>query len=80
KVRPYASFTETCQTYPELAAKAFCGPASWSPDGTRVIAHDIAGGSVVSFLADGTGSPIVIGLATNVTDTGTSAVWQPIRK
>jgi WD40 repeat protein len=80
KVRPYASFTESCQTYPALATKAFCGPASWSPDGTRVIAHDIAGGSVVSFLADGTGSPIVIGLATNVTDSGTAAVWQPIRK
>ena len=62
----------------ELKGKAFCGPASWSPDGTRVIAPDITGTSVVSFLADGTGSPIVIPLETNVKDLGTPMAWQAI--
>ena len=40
---------------------------------------DITGNSVVSFLADGTGSPIVIPLTKNVFEFGMPAVWQPLR-
>ena len=44
-----------------------------------MIAPDITGSSVVSFLADGSGSPIVIPLTENVFETGMPAAWQPLR-
>ena len=60
KVRPYPQFTGNCQDHPDLAGAAYCGPAAWSPDGQRLLAPDIVGGSILSVMADGTGEPIVI--------------------
>ena len=70
---------KSCQEHPELKDKSFCGPATFSPDGTRLIAADITGTSILSVLADGNGDPIVIPLDTNVIDLGNTVVWQPIR-
>ncbi len=77
--RVFAPFQDNCQANPERARTAFCGPATWSPDGTRVLAPDIVGTSVLSLLADGTGAPIVIPISTNVMDKGNPVAWVPVR-
>lgn len=78
-VRPYPAFSGACQDHAELADKAYCGPASWSPDGQRLLARDITGRSIVSFSSDGSGSRIVIPLEFTSSGSG-SAAWQPIRR
>ena len=78
-VRPYPAFSGACQDHADLADKAYCGPASWSPDGQRLLARDITGRSIVSFSPDGSGSRIVIPLESTPSDSG-SAAWQPIRR
>jgi WD40 repeat protein len=78
-VHPYPAFTGNCPDHPELARKVFCGPAAWSPDGTRLLATDISGTVILSLLADGTGSPIVIDLNTAADGPWTNVVWQPVR-
>jgi WD40 repeat protein len=77
--RTYPPFSDGCQANPDRATTAFCGPARWSPDGMRLYAPDIVGTSVVSFVADGTGSQIVIPLGSNVKDLGSPVVWLPVR-
>lgn len=67
-----------CAQHPEFKGRGFCGPLSWSPDGTRVYAPDITGDSILSVRADGKGDPIVIPLTTNVTDTDGAVAWQPL--
>ena len=68
---------KSCEEHSELKDRNFCGPAEFSPDGTRLIAPDITGSSILSVMADGTGQPIVIPLETNVKDLGNPVVWQP---
>ena len=80
KVRPYPQFTGNCQDHPDLAGAAYCGPAAWSPDGQRLLAPDIVGGSILSVMADGSGEPIVIPLESASTDEQAIAAWQPIRR
>jgi hypothetical protein len=75
----FPAFTGSCDQHHELADQAFCGPARWSPDGTRLIARDIAAGSVLSVLADGTGQPIVIPLTSPSHGFEAIAAWQPSR-
>ena len=71
---------KSCQEHPELRDQHWCGPAEFSPDGTRLIAADITGTSILSVMADGTGQPIVIPLQTATGGLPTGAVaWQPIR-
>ena len=70
---------KSCEEHSELKDRNFCGPAEFSPDGTRLIARDITGSSILSVMADGTGQPIVIPLETNVKDLGNPVVWQPAR-
>jgi Tol biopolymer transport system component len=77
KVRPYPAFTGDCEDHPDLAGAAYCGPAAWSPDGQRLLAPDIVGGSILSVMADGTGEPIVIPVDSSPDDEAT-ADWQPI--
>jgi WD40 repeat protein len=70
---------KSCEEHQEFVNRSFCGPAAFSPDGKRLIAPDITGGSILSVMADGSGQPIVIPLATNVKDLGNPVVWQPLR-
>jgi Tol biopolymer transport system component len=79
KVRPYPAFTGNCGDNADLAGAAFCGPVKWSPDGQRLLAPDITGGSILSVEADGSGQPIVIPLHSQGGDEGGAAAWQPIR-
>jgi len=67
----------SCQEHPELKDQSFCGPAGWSPDGSRLIAPDITGTSILSVMADGTGKPIVIPIEAGGSESSVS--WQPIR-
>ena len=78
-VWPFPAFTGNCPDHPELARKVFCGPAAWSPDGTRLLATDISGTVILSLLADGTGSPIVIELNAAADGPWTNVVWQPTK-
>lgn len=75
----HPTFTGNCQSRADLAGQAFCGPVAWSPDGRRLVALDIAGTSVLSVMADGSGQPIVIPLDTASPITESVAAWQPIR-
>jgi Tol biopolymer transport system component len=79
KVRPYPQFTGNCQDHPALANAAYCGPASWSPDGQRLLAPDIVRGSILSVMADGSGEPIVIPVGSASPNEEAAAAWQPIR-
>jgi Tol biopolymer transport system component len=75
----FPSFTGACQDHPELAGKAFCGPVTWSPDGTRVIAVDITGNGLLSLRTDGNGDPRAIDLRTGVgPGEGGFIAWQPV--
>jgi len=76
--RPYPAFTGNCGDHQDLTAAAYCGPASWSPDGQRLLAADIVGGSILSVMADGTGEPIVIPVESASPDEAATADWQPI--
>ncbi len=78
-VRVFPAIAGSCQDHPELAGKAFCGLAFWSPDGMRLIAADITGDSILSLMADGSGSPIRIALSTNVMDSYQPVAWRPIQ-
>jgi hypothetical protein len=73
----FPSFQDYCQDHPELAGKVFCGPVTWSPDGTRLIATELTGNGLLSLRSDGTGDPKLIDLEANV-DPGTGGIvaWQ----
>ena len=77
-VRPYPAFFGACQDHADLADKAYCGPAAWSPDGQRLLAPDIARRSILSVMADGSGEPIVIQVDPASPDEEATAAWQPI--
>ncbi len=76
----FKSFSGPCQEHLDLKDTVFCSAATWSPDGTRLIAPDITMSSVLSLLADGTGSPILIPLdATDTVRPKGAVAWQPVR-
>ena len=52
-VEPFPTFTGSCGDHPELAGKAICAPAYWSPDGEWVYGQDVVGGSIVFAKVDG---------------------------
>jgi len=79
KVEVFPAFTGGCEEHPELARKAFCGPATWSPDGTRLVATDISLTAILSLLADGSGSPIVVELQAAADGPWANVVWQPAK-
>jgi hypothetical protein len=75
----FPSFGDNCQDHPELAGNAFCGPATWSPDGSRLVATEITGNGLLSLRSDGEGDPRFIDLETNVNPgEGSFIAWQPI--
>ena len=53
----------SCQEHPDLAGKAICGPAEWSPDGLWIYGPDVLGKSIVFGRADGSGHVRSIPLA-----------------
>jgi hypothetical protein len=80
KVAVFQPFKENCpDVAAELAGKVFCGPAGWSPDGTRLIATDISATKILSLRADGSGAPIVVELQGAADGPWTNVVWQPAR-
>jgi Tol biopolymer transport system component len=78
-IEVFRSFTDNCQDHPELAGQALCGPVTWSPDGSRLIATEVTGNGLLSLRSDGSGDPRFVDLATNV-DVGAGGVvaWQPV--
>jgi len=76
-IEVFPSFLNSCQEHPELAGQVFCGPVTWSPDGTRLIATELTGNGLLSLRSDGSGEPKLIDLDTNV-DPGAGGIvaWQ----
>lgn len=64
-----------CMEHPELAAKAICGPARWSPDSQWLFGPGIGGTAIVFELAGGTPPSHAITLDHPV-DVGASSGWQ----
>lgn len=55
---PFANVSGiTCVGHPDLAGKAICGPAQWSPDSTTVFGPDITGTSLLFSRLDGSAPP-----------------------
>lgn len=76
-IAAHPPFAGACQDHPELAGRAFCGPAAWSPDGTRLIATEVTGNGLLSLRSDGAGEPVLIDLGANVEPgTGGLVAWQ----
>lgn len=72
--RVFPSFTGSCEDHQRLSGLAVCGQVTWSPDGTRLLGKDIAGGGIVSLPADGKGDAVLL------PGTGAeSGAWQPVR-
>lgn len=72
----------SCGDDPELAGKAICGPALWSPDSAWLYGFDVVGMSIVFGRADGSSSARSIKLdhpvdLSELGDAGLVA-WQPI--
>ena len=51
-----------CQDNPDLAGKAICAPAQWSPDGVWIFGPDVVGQSIVFGRLDGSSPPHSIAL------------------
>jgi hypothetical protein len=80
-IHPFGQWTGYCQEHPELAGKAICSPAQWSPDSVWVYGPDIAGKSIVLATADGSQPARTIALdhPINVADlSGWAVAWQPV--
>ena len=80
-VHPFPMWTGYCQEHPELAGKALCSPAQWSPDGVWVYGPDIAGKSIVLATVDGSQPTRTIALdhPINGADiSGWQVAWQPV--
>ena len=90
-VQPFAMWTSFCSDHPELAGKAICSPAQWSPDSVWLYGPDIAGKSIVLATADGShrtrtiplGHPIDIANDVpyahgQLVGPGLQVAWQPI--
>ena len=82
-VEPFPTFTGSCADHPELAGKAICAPAYWSPDGGWVYGQDVVGGSIVFAKVDGSEPTRMISLDTPLEPVDglhhlPSISWQPI--
>jgi WD40 repeat protein len=80
-VHPFPMWTGYCQEHPELAGKAICSPARWSPDSVWVYGPDIAGKSIVLATVDGSQPTRIIALdhPINVADiSGWQVAWQAV--
>jgi hypothetical protein len=80
EIEVFPSFSRNCQYHPQdpPVRRVFCGPATWSPDGTRLVASDISGTAILSLLADGSGSPIAAALHARGQRCPNCASWEVI--
>lgn len=69
---------DTCQDNPQLAGRAICSTAVWSPDGRLIAGPDMVGAAMVLLPIDGTGQPVVITLDTPTSLPGVLPAWQPV--
>ncbi len=83
-IQVFATGQGYCNENRAMAGRAICSPATWSPDGTKLIATDIVGGGLLVAPADGSGgTPMRIPVPNTdapLTE-GPAAighVWQPI--
>ncbi len=70
-----------CAVHPDMAGKAICGPAQWSPDSTLVYGTAVGGKVILVRQADGTGSVLQIPLDLPVDITNGpngSLAWQAV--
>ena len=71
-----------CGDQPEVAGKAICSPAHWSPDGLWVYGVDVLGASIVIGRADGSGQIRTIPLDHHPVDLGEGSgpqlSWQAV--
>jgi len=70
-----------CAVHPDMAGKAICGPAQWSPDSTLVYGTAVGGKVILVRRADGTGSvqQIPLDLPVDITNgPNGSLAWQAI--
>lgn len=69
-----------CQDNPDLAGKAICAPAQWSPDGQWIYGPDVLGKGIVFGRADGSSPPHVIALDHPIVPNGSGmqAAWQAV--
>jgi hypothetical protein len=74
----FARTTKSCAESADMTGKATCFPATWSPDGTKLLAPDIAGAGILIAPADGTGTPFMIRLQT-ARGFDIHPAWQPLR-
>jgi Tol biopolymer transport system component len=75
----FPEFTEGCGDRADLAGTALCGPVTWSPDGTRVIATEVTGDGLLSLRSDGSGDPRFVDLTANLhLGEGGIVAWQPV--
>jgi hypothetical protein len=65
-----------CSEHADLAGKAVCGPARWSPDGRWLFGTGIGGAAIVFGRADGSGSTHAITLSAVAGQD--VAAWQPV--
>jgi hypothetical protein len=68
----------TCQDNPDLAGRAICAPAVWSPDSLYIAGPDMVGEAIVLLPSDGSGKRVVIPLDTPTGLPGVLPAWQPV--
>jgi hypothetical protein len=78
--RPASAFPSVdgdCSEHPDLAGRAICGPAAWSPDGRWLFGPGIGGTSIVFGRSDGSGTTHAITLD-HPGDNSGSVAWQAV--
>jgi dipeptidyl aminopeptidase/acylaminoacyl peptidase len=65
----------SCSEFIDRTGFMICSAATWSPDGTKLIAKDVAGGALLIAPVDGSSPPIKLPLGSD----SLTWTWQPIR-
>jgi Tol biopolymer transport system component len=75
----FAQFGSYCDEYTDSPGRTVCSRAIWSPDGSKLMATDIAGGGFFVTEAGGFGGDVVrIPLDIELNGPSGTYVWQPI--
>jgi len=77
-VTVFAQPDGNCPDLADFTGQAICSGATWSPDGTMLIASDVVDSMLLLAPADGSGTPVQIDLTT-ATGLEAHVAWQPIR-
>jgi Tol biopolymer transport system component len=79
QVQRFTPFNDYCTNYQGQPGRTVCSRATWSPDGSRLMAVDIAGGALLVAQADGPGgNPIRIPIDIGLDHPAGPYAWQPI--